>query len=225
MDLGRNSRTRGFRPLCIPARSLEKRALQEVGRYRCDLPLIAAVRAAVSGIIDYDPAPVPGPVASRRSPLEALSSSCVDFDAAAAEPTISKLFGRLKLSAVPQVNPPLFELGGARIASESASIVVGSRAKWPLAKCGAAALFCGVTVPPRLTPWAAHGRILASHEAKKSSRLSSFTGFRRLLPRSPDEHIWLQSKLRLKINHWRLSPGVHPREDEIENPSHPPDLS
>ena len=132
-----------------------------------------------------------------------------------------QLFGRLKLSAVPQVNPPLFELGGARIASESASIVVGSRAKWPLAKCGAAALFCGVTVPPRLTPWAAHGRILASHEAKKSSRLSSFTGFRRLLPRSPDEHIWLQSKLRLKINHWRLSPGVHPREDEIENPSHP----
>ena len=127
----------------------------------------------------------------------------------------------MKLSAVPQVHPPLFELGGARIASESASIVVGSRAKWPLAKCGAAALFCGVTVPPRLTPWAAHGRILASHEAKKSSRLSSFTGFRRLLPRSPDEHIWLQSKLRLKINHWRLSPGVHPREDEIENPSHP----
>ena len=132
-----------------------------------------------------------------------------------------QLFGRLKLYAVPQVHPPLFELGGARIASESASIVVGSRAKWPLAKCGAAALFCGVTVPPRLTPWAAHGRILASHEAKKSSRLSSFTGFRRLLPRSPDEHIWLQSKLRLKINHWRLSPGVHPREDEIENPSHP----
>ena len=129
-----------------------------------------------------------------------------------------QLFGRLKLSAVPQVNPPLFELGGARIASESASIVVGSRAKWPLAKC-AAALFCGVTVPPRLTPWAAHGRILASHEAKKSSRLSSFTGLPS--PRSPDEHIWLQSKLRLKINHWRLSPGVHPREDEIENPSHP----
>ena len=26
------------------------------------------------------------------------------------------------------------------------------RAKWPHAKCGAAALFCGV--PPRLTPWA-----------------------------------------------------------------------
>ena len=22
----------------------------------------------------------------------------------------------------------------------------------------------------------------------------------------PDEHIWLQSKIRLKINHWRLSP-------------------
>ena len=93
MDLGRNSRTRGFRPLCIPARSLEKRALQEVGRYRCDLPLIAAVRAAVSGIIDYDPAPVPGPVASRRSPLEALSSACVDCDAAAAEPTISSFSG------------------------------------------------------------------------------------------------------------------------------------
>ena len=49
--------------------------------------------AAVSGIIDYDPAPVPGPVASRRSPLEALSSSCVDFDAAAAEPTISSFSG------------------------------------------------------------------------------------------------------------------------------------
>ena len=28
----------------------------------------------------------------------------------------------------------------------------GLRAKWPHAKCGAAALFCGV--PPRLTPWA-----------------------------------------------------------------------
>ena len=24
--------------------------------------------------------------------------------------------------------------------------------------------------------------------------------------RVPDEHIWLQSKIRLKINHWRLSP-------------------
>ena len=51
--------------------------MQEVGRFRCELPLIAAVRAtAVSGIIDYDPAPVPGSVVSRRSPLEALSSSC-----------------------------------------------------------------------------------------------------------------------------------------------------
>ena len=34
--------------------------------------------------IDYNPAPVPGPVVSRRSALEALSSSRVDLDAAAA---------------------------------------------------------------------------------------------------------------------------------------------
>ena len=49
------------------------------------MPLIAAVRAAaVSDIIDYNPAPVAGPVVSRRSALEALSSSRVDLDAAAA---------------------------------------------------------------------------------------------------------------------------------------------
>ena len=50
-----------------------------------------------------------------------------------------QLFGRLKLYAVPQVHPPLFELGGARIAPESASIVVGSSAGfdpflWPRAR-------------------------------------------------------------------------------------------
>ena len=49
------------------------------------MPLIATVRAiAVSEIIDYNPAPVPGPVVSRRSALEALYSSRVDLDAAAA---------------------------------------------------------------------------------------------------------------------------------------------
>ena len=49
------------------------------------MPLIATVRAiAVSEIIDYNPAPVPGPVVSRRSALEALNSSRVDLDAAAA---------------------------------------------------------------------------------------------------------------------------------------------
>ena len=34
--------------------------------------------------IDYNPAPVPGPVVSRRSALEALYSSHVDLDATAA---------------------------------------------------------------------------------------------------------------------------------------------
>ena len=34
--------------------------------------------------IDYNPAPVPGPVVTRRSALEALYSSRVDLDAAAA---------------------------------------------------------------------------------------------------------------------------------------------
>ena len=49
------------------------------------MPLIAAVRAtAVSEIIDYDPAPAAGPVVSRTSALEALNSSRVDLDAAAA---------------------------------------------------------------------------------------------------------------------------------------------
>ena len=49
------------------------------------MPLIATVRAtAVSEIIDYDPAPAAGPVVSRTSALEALSSSRVDLDAAAA---------------------------------------------------------------------------------------------------------------------------------------------
>ena len=40
-----------------------------------------------------------------------------------------QLFGRLKLYAVPQVHPPLFELGGARIASESASTAVGAESE------------------------------------------------------------------------------------------------
>ena len=49
------------------------------------MPLIAAVRAtAVSEIIDYDPAPAAGPVVSRTSALEALNSSRVDLDVAAA---------------------------------------------------------------------------------------------------------------------------------------------
>ena len=49
------------------------------------MPLIAAVQAtAVSGIIDYNPAAVPGPVVSRTSALEALNSSRVNLDAAAA---------------------------------------------------------------------------------------------------------------------------------------------
>ena len=49
------------------------------------MPLIATVRAiAVSEIIDYNPAPVPGPVVSRRSALEAFYSSRVDLTAAAA---------------------------------------------------------------------------------------------------------------------------------------------
>ena len=49
------------------------------------MPLIATVQGtAVSEIIDYDPAPAAGPVVSRTSALEALSSSRVDLDAAAA---------------------------------------------------------------------------------------------------------------------------------------------
>ena len=49
---------------------------------------IVVVRIVVVRIvvvrIDYNPAPVPGPVVSRRSALEALYSSRVDLDAAAA---------------------------------------------------------------------------------------------------------------------------------------------
>jgi len=70
---------------------LEKRASQEVGGFEAtsaETPFDAAYchrRAiAVSEIIDYNPAPVPGPVVSRRSALEALYSSRVDLDAAAA---------------------------------------------------------------------------------------------------------------------------------------------
>ena len=59
--------------------------MQEVGRFRCELPLIAAVRAtAVSGVTDYDPTLDAGPMVSRTSALEALNSSRVDLDAAAA---------------------------------------------------------------------------------------------------------------------------------------------
>ena len=56
-----------------------------VGLKPPSMPLIAAVRAtAVSEIIDYNPAPVPRPMVPRRSALEALNSSRVDLDAAAA---------------------------------------------------------------------------------------------------------------------------------------------
>ena len=49
------------------------------------MPLIATVQGiAVSEIIDYNPKPAAGPVVSRTSALEALSSSHVDLDAAAA---------------------------------------------------------------------------------------------------------------------------------------------
>ena len=49
----------------------------------------------------------------------------------------------------------------------------GLRAKWPHAKCGAAALFCGV--PPRLTPWAVRNSL--GHTRPKMSRLIEFHGF------------------------------------------------
>ena len=45
--------------------------------------IVVVVRIVVARI-DYNPAPVPGPVVSRRSALEALYSSRVDLDAAAA---------------------------------------------------------------------------------------------------------------------------------------------
>ena len=44
--------------------------------------IVVVVRIVVDRI-DYNPAPVPGPVVSRRSALEALYSSRVDLDAAA----------------------------------------------------------------------------------------------------------------------------------------------
>ena len=56
------------------------------------MPPIGAVRAiAVSDIIDYNPAPVPGSVFSRTGDLEALSSSHVDLDAVDAVSTISSV--------------------------------------------------------------------------------------------------------------------------------------
>ena len=45
--------------------------------------IVVVVRIVVARI-DYNPAPVPGPVVSRRSALEALYSSRVDLDATAA---------------------------------------------------------------------------------------------------------------------------------------------
>ena len=45
--------------------------------------IVVVVRIVVARI-DYNPAPVPGPVVSRRSALEALYSSRVDLDTAAA---------------------------------------------------------------------------------------------------------------------------------------------
>ena len=49
------------------------------------MPLIATVQGiAVSEIIEYNPEPAAGPVVSRRSALEALYSSRVDLDTAAA---------------------------------------------------------------------------------------------------------------------------------------------
>ena len=59
------------------------------------MPLIEAVRAiAVSDIIVYNPAPVPGPIVSRTGDLEALSSSRVDLDAVDAVLTISSVSSR-----------------------------------------------------------------------------------------------------------------------------------
>ena len=86
-----------------------------------------------------------------------------------------QLFGRLKLHAVPQVHPPLFELGGARIASESASIVVGSSAGFDP--------FLGAPRPA--------------------------------IPVNP-----IDPRVR-EGSHQGSEAGVHPREDEFENPSHP----
>ena len=45
--------------------------------------IVVVVRIVVARI-DYNPAPVPGPVVSRRSALEALYSSRIDLDTAAA---------------------------------------------------------------------------------------------------------------------------------------------
>ena len=47
-------------------------------KFQIDVVVVRIVR------IDYNPAPVPGPVVSRRSALEALYSSRVDLDATAA---------------------------------------------------------------------------------------------------------------------------------------------
>ena len=55
--------------------------------------------------INYNPAPVPGPVVSRRSALEALYSSRVYLDAAAGCNDF-QLFERLKLSAGLGAYPP-----------------------------------------------------------------------------------------------------------------------
>ena len=73
------------------------------------------------------------------------------------------------------MNPPLFELGGARIAPESASIVVGSSAGFDP--------FLGAPRPA--------------------------------IPVNP-----IDPRVR-EGSHQGSEAGVHPREDEFENPSHP----
>ena len=128
----------------MKARTLEKRALQEVGGFEAtsaEKPFDATYchrrATAVSEIIDYDPAPAAGPVVSRTSALRL--SICP-----------------ASTSSWPQTHPPycgpVLWWAGARSRRRAHRSWWGLRAKWPHAKCGAAALFCGV--PPRLTPWA-----------------------------------------------------------------------
>ena len=106
--------------------------------------------------IKYNPAPVLGPwflagAPSKLSVRPALTSMrpprCDDF----------QRFERAKSSAGLGAHPPYCAdrfCGGRVLASRRRAHRAwwGLRAKWPHAKCGAAALFCGV--PPRLTPWA-----------------------------------------------------------------------
>ena len=54
-------------------------------KFQIDVVVVRIVVVRIVVVrIDYNPAPVPGPVVSRRSALEALYSSRVDLDAAAA---------------------------------------------------------------------------------------------------------------------------------------------